>query len=189
VSTGSLGELWEQAAATLGAREGETLEQVLRQASGALPADGELLGCSGDMPARLVTHAWRAAQRVKARRFQAELSRLVLRLSDILRAAFSHSQAGMQPQSLKESIGGPHQDAFDFDALSRIVAKGAPSDELPASRRERLVRTLGVLESQRFFRVAVLADADEGTASISHSTTAPPRRGRSASACRSSPNW
>ena len=161
-ATGSLGELWEQAAATLGAREGETLEQVLRQASGALPADGELLGCCGDMPARLVTHAWRAAQRVKARRFQAELSRLVLRLSDILRAAFSHSQAGMRPQSLKESIGEPHQDAFDFDALSRIVAKGAPSDELSASRRERLVRTLGVLESQRFFRVAALADADEG---------------------------
>jgi len=160
--TGTLGELWDQAAATLGAREGETLEQVLRQASGALPADGELLGCCGDMPARLVTHAWRVAQRVKARRFQAELSRLVLRLSDILRAAFSHSQAGMQPQSLKESIGGPHQDAFDFDALSRIVGKGAPSDELPASRRERLVRTLGVLESQRFFRVAALADADAG---------------------------
>ena len=85
----------------------------------------------------------------------------MLRL-DILRAAFNHSQAGMRPQSLKESIGGPHQDAFDFDALSRIVAKGAPSDELPASRRERLVRTLGVLESQRFFRVAALADADEG---------------------------
>jgi hypothetical protein len=162
--TGTLGELWEQAAATLGAREGETLEQVLRQVSGALPADGKLLACDTDMPARLVTHAWRAAQRVKARRFQAELSRLVLRLSDILRAAFNHSQAGMQPQSLKESIGGPHQDAFDFDALSRIVAQGASSDELPVSRRERLIHTLGVLESQRFFRVATLADADEGDA-------------------------
>ena len=161
-ATGTLAELWEQAAATLGAREGETLEQVLRQAGAALPADGELLGCSADMPARLVTHAWRAAQRVKARRFQAEASRLVLRLSDILRAAFSHSQAGMQPQSLKESIGGPHQDAFDFAVLSRIVAKGAPGDELPASRRERLVRTLGVLESQRFFAVGAPGDAAAG---------------------------
>src|SRR5664279_460961 len=88
-ATGTLGALWEQAAATLGAREGETLEKVLRQAGDALPADGELLGCAGDMPARLVTHAWRAAQRAKARRFQAELSRLVLRLSDILRAAYN----------------------------------------------------------------------------------------------------
>jgi len=158
--TGTLAELWEQAASTLGAREGETLEQVLRQAGAALPADGELLGCSGGMPTRLVTHAWRAAQRVKARRFQVEASRLVLRLSDILRAAFSHSQAGMQPQSLKESIGGPHQDAFDFAVLSRIVAKGAPGDELPAARRERLVRTLGVLESQRFFGVASPGDTE-----------------------------
>jgi len=161
-ATGKLAEAWEQAAATLGGREGDTLEQVLRQAGAALPVDGELLGCSGDTAARLVTHAWRAAQRAKARRFHAELGRLVLKVSDILRAAFNHSQAGRQPQSLRESIGGPHQDAFDFEALSRIVGKGVARDELPAPRRERLVRTLGVLESQRFFPAAEPAAAAVG---------------------------
>jgi hypothetical protein len=163
-ATGTLAEAWQQAAATLGGREGDTLEQVLRQAGTALPVDGELLGCSADTAARLVTHAWRAAQRTKARRFHAELGRLVLKVSDILRAAFHHSQAGRQAQSLRESIGGPHQDAFDFDVLSRIVGKGIPRDELPAPRRERLVRTLGVLESQRFFPAgepAVAAGGDE----------------------------
>ncbi|HEX7438415.1 MAG TPA: hypothetical protein VF308_17060, partial [Caldimonas sp.] len=153
-ATGTLAELWDMAAARLGAREGETLEQVLSHAGGALRADGVLLGCSHDMPARLITHAWQAAQRAKARQFHADLSRLVLKLSDVLRAAFSHSQAGRQPQSLKESVGGPHQDVFDFDALSRIVGKGVPRDELPAARRERLLHTLGVLESQRFFAPA-----------------------------------
>ncbi len=162
-ATGTLSELWAAAAARLGAREGETLEQVLGHAGGALRADGELLGCSPAMPARLITHAWRAARREKARKFHTDLNRLVLKLSDILRAAFSHSQAGLQPQSLRASVGGRHQDQFDFDALSRIVGKGAPRDELPAARRERLVRTLGVLESQRFFAPPDLeAASDDG---------------------------
>jgi hypothetical protein len=148
---GTLAELWDQAAAELGTREGETLEKVLSHAGGALRAEGELLGCTPDMPVRLIKHAWRAAQREKERLFHADLARLVLKLSDILRAAFSHSQAGRQPQSLRASLGGPHQDAFDFNMLSRIVGKGVPRDELPADRRARLVHSLGVLESQRFF--------------------------------------
>jgi hypothetical protein len=153
-ASGSLAELWDHAAEQLGAREGETLEQVLAHAGTALRADGEVLGCTHDMPARLIRHAWEAANRAKARRFNTDLSRLVIKLSDILRAAFSHSQAGRQPQSLKSSVGGPHQNAFDFDALSRIVGKGAPRDELPPARRERLTRVLGVLEAQRYFAPA-----------------------------------
>ena len=161
---GSLSELWELAAARLGAREGETLEQVLRHAGGAVSAEGEVVGCTQQMPASLITHAWQAARRAKARRFQADLSRLVLKLSDILRAARSHSQAGRQPASLKAAIGGSHQDAFDFDMLSRVVGKGAPRDELPAARRARLERTLGVLESQRFYAAPGQgADADPGS--------------------------
>lgn len=162
-ASGTLAELWDAAAARLGAREGETLEQVLGHASGALRVEGQVLGCTHDMPARLITHAWQVAQRDKARRFHADLSRLVLKLSDILRAAFSHSQAGRKPQSLKQSLGGPHQDAFDFDALSRIVGKGAPRDELPASRRQRIEHALAELESQRFF-AAARADEGEGRA-------------------------
>ena len=147
----TLGELWDAAATRLGTREDQTLEKVLSQAGSALRADGTVLGCTAAMPARLLAHVWRAERRAKARHFHADLSRLVLKLSDILRAAFSHSQAGRQPQSLRAGVGGSHQDAFDFELLSRIVAKGAPRDELPPTRRERLVRTLGILESQRFF--------------------------------------
>ncbi len=159
----ALAELWDVAAARLGAREGETLEQVLRHAGTALRVDGPVLGCSHDLPAQLITHVWQVTQRGKARRFHVDLSRLVLKLSDILRAAFSHSLAGRKPQSLKQSLGGPHQDAFDFDALSRIVGKGAPRDELPASRRQRIEHALAELESQRFF-AAERADEDEGRA-------------------------
>jgi hypothetical protein len=157
-ATGTLTELWDAAAARLGEREGDTLEQVLRHAGSALHTDGEVLGCSPTMPARLITHAWAAAQRAKAQRFHADLNRLVLKLSDILRAAYHHSQAGRRPQSLKDSVGAAHHDQFDFEALARIVGKGVPRDELPASRRERLVRTLDVLEAQ-----AIFPAADAGT--------------------------
>ncbi|HWS27114.1 MAG TPA: hypothetical protein VN259_11160 [Xanthomonadales bacterium] len=158
---GTLADLWETAAAGLGAREGETLEQVLNYAAGSLRAQGEVLGCTQAMPARLLTHAWRATRDARARRFRSEVGRLTLMLSDILRAAFSHSQAGRQPESLKAALGGPHQDAFDFDALSRIVGKGAPRDELPPARRARLEHTLAVLQSQRFFATHEDAVADE----------------------------
>jgi hypothetical protein len=162
-ATGTLSELWDAAAARLGEHEGETLEQVLTLTGGALRADGKVLGCTAEMPAQLITHAWRAAQTEKAHRFHADINRLVLKLSEILRAAFNHSQAGRQPQSLKAALGGPHQDAFDFDVMSRIVAKGAAHDELPPSRRERLMCTLRVLESQRFFAPPGAAPQGGGT--------------------------
>ncbi|HET7527151.1 MAG TPA: hypothetical protein VFK10_14510 [Burkholderiaceae bacterium] len=147
---GRLAELWDAAAARLGTREGDTLEQVLQHTGTAVPGDGEVLGCSLAMPARLLSHFWRAATLAKARRFSADLGRLVVRLSDILRAAHSHSQAGRTPQALQRALGGAHQAAFDFDALSRIVGKGVPRDELPPRRRERIERTLRTLEMQRF---------------------------------------
>jgi ferredoxin len=161
---GSLAELWNAAAARLGAREGETLEQVLTQAGTSLQADGAVLGCTREMPAQLLTHAWRAAQQRKARSFHADVGRLVRKLSDILRAAYSHSQAGRQPQALMAAVGGPHHAQFDFEALSRVVGKGAPRDELPPARRERLLRTLAVLEAQRFHVPPELEDNPEAWA-------------------------
>lgn len=160
-ASGTLADLWAMAAAKLGASEGETFEQVLSHTGGALRTEGEVVGCSHDMPARLITHAWHAAQHAKARHFHADLSRLVLKLSDILRAAFAHSQASRQPHHLKQSVGGPHQDQFDFAALSRIVGKGVPRNELPPARHGRLVHVLGVLESQRFFAPADAVDDSE----------------------------
>ena len=161
-ATGLLSELWAAAAARLGEREGEgeTLEQVLVAAGSELRAEGEVLGCTPEMPERLIRHAWASARRAKALQFNTELARLVQKLSDILRAADSHSQAGRQPQSLKASLGGPHQDAFDFEALARIVGKGVPQDELPPARRQRLTEALAVLSSQRFHAPAhAMADS------------------------------
>jgi hypothetical protein len=37
------------------------------------------------------------------------------------------SRAGQQPQALREAVGTGHHDVFDFDAMSRLVARRAPA--------------------------------------------------------------
>jgi len=147
----TLTELWAMAAARLGAHAGQTLEQVLVHAAGALKIDGQVLDCARDMPAQFITHAWKAAQEEKARKFRAEVGRLMVKLSDILRAAFIHSEAGRCPQALKAGFGKPYQQAFDFEVMSRLLGKRATQDELPESRRRRIEWALGTLKAQRFY--------------------------------------
>ncbi|HEX5864776.1 MAG TPA: hypothetical protein VF014_11095 [Casimicrobiaceae bacterium] len=148
---GSLSTLWDMAAERLGVREDESLRDSLGRARVALKIDGALVDCGVALPARLVAHAWRAVQDAKAARFRATVSRLIQKLSDILRADFNRSAAGRSAESLKASIGGSHADLFDFDAMSRLLTKAAPETMLSESRRTRIRALLTVLESQRFY--------------------------------------
>lgn len=160
-ASGRLSELWEAAAKRVSAHEGETLEQVLMRTGESIDFDGPVADCDHALPERFVTHAWAAHQEGKARRFRADVGHLVIKLTDILRAAFSHSEAGRRPASLKAAVGGPHRNQFNFDALSRVLGKGAPADELPPARRQRIEWSLGVLKSQRFYALEVpSADAE-----------------------------
>jgi len=146
-----LSELWAGAAARLGVPGDDALEKVLGHIGAALKVDGEVLDCDEVMPARLLEHAWRTAQERKAARFHAETTKLVRKLTDILRAAFVHSEAGRRPESLRASVGGPHQDAFDFGAMSRLLGKSGRGHELPDRRRKRIESALAALKRQRFF--------------------------------------
>ena len=143
---GLLTDLWRSAAPGVAAGD-ESVEQILEHACACLALDGELADCDRELPARLVEHAWRSIQTRKALRLRVEVDRLVLALSDILRAAFVHSEDGTRPDSLRAAFGSPHRDQFDFDAMSRLLGKGAPKDELPAGRRERIERALAVLRA------------------------------------------
>jgi hypothetical protein len=136
---GTLTDLWERAAPDLA------------DVRAHLNVDGELADCDHRLPRRLVEHAWRSVQRQKASRFHADVDRLIQALSDILRAAFIHSEAGRRPGSLQAAFGAPHQEQFDFDAMSRLLTQGAPRKDLPADRRERIERALEALKRQRFY--------------------------------------
>jgi hypothetical protein len=148
---GMLSDLWERAVAAIAEGSDGEVAEILAHAGAQLTVDGELVDCDHELPARLVEHAWRVAQQRKARRFHEEVDRLVQALSDILRAAFIHSEGGRQPESLRASVGSLHHDQFDFDAMSQLLGKSAPVDELPAGRHERIEWALGVLSAQRFF--------------------------------------
>ena len=148
---GRLSELWAAAAARIAAHRDEALEKVLGHAGVALKVEGEVVECDATMPERFLVHAWRAAQDRKARRFHGETNRLVRKLSDILRAAYVHSAAGRRPETLRASLGGPHQDAFDFAAMSRLLGTSGKTHDLPAKRRKRIEWALAVLKRQRFY--------------------------------------
>lgn len=147
---GLLSELWTEAAARIAGNDAE-VEEVLRLAAAALKFDGAVIDCDADTPASVLTHAWRAAQADKARRFRAEADRLTRKLTDILRAAHAHSEAGKRPEALRAAVGGADADAFDFGVMSRLISRNTPRDELPAARRQRIEWALSVLRAQAFY--------------------------------------
>jgi ferredoxin len=155
---GRLSELWAEAASQLAAPDDPSAASVLTHIAEKLQLDGDLLDCDRAMPARVLEHTWQAAQQRKGQAFRTINERLMVKLSDILRAAFLHSVAGQQPEALRASLGGTHRNVFDFAMMSRLVGRNAPKDELPASRRRRIEWALAVLNSQPFFPDPRLAD-------------------------------
>ena len=149
-ATGTLTELWPQAADQAAGRD-DNVREILKRAVESLDVDGDVLDCTGALTARFLTRAWQNVHAEKAGQFRVLVDHLVRKLSDILRAAFVHSQAGQQPAALKSGFGSLHDDVFDFSAMSRLVTRNVPKDELPASRRQRIEWALSVLRSQPFY--------------------------------------
>ena len=156
-AVGTLRGFWAKAAARLNAQDAgrgdDALEQVLVHALDRTTLDGEVLDCGDAAAATLVRHVWRAARAAKADAFRARIARLSQRLSDILRAAFIHSEAGRRPDSLQAGFGAAHGGEFDFALMSRLVSKGAPKEDLPLARRARIERALQAMRTQRFHEV------------------------------------
>ncbi len=152
---GRLSELWERAHEELlgraSADEVEGLRDSLGRSRADLAIDGEVVGCEIGAPERLVSHVW-SELHTKARHAVAEwLNDLVLRLSDILRVDRFRSGEGLGPAELRRSVGTGDEDAFDFEAMSRVLRDATRQAPIPARRRERIEKTLLCLESQRFF--------------------------------------
>jgi hypothetical protein len=147
--SGLLSRLWDLAAERIGVAADPALAGSLGRARAALQLDGEVVDCIPGMPSRLISHAWRALQQRKAGRFDRDLERLILRLSDILKADFSRSGAGMSAARLKASVGTGMEDAFDFQALSSTLARGLGKDPLPDTRRQRVQRALAELKAHQ----------------------------------------
>ncbi len=150
-ATGPLSALWDKAAGRLAKGEDKSLADSLKRVRAAIKVDGDVADCDAALPARLLRHAWSAVQKQKAEAFRKDLDRLVLKLSDILRADFERSEAGRSAKHLKAAVGTGFGDAFDFDAMSRMLSKALPKDAFPESRRKRIRALLEVLGTQQFF--------------------------------------
>lgn len=150
-NSGSFSALWDKAAVKLTKNADKSFADSLKRARAAIKFDGPLADCDVELPARLLQHAWAAVQEQKAERFRKDIDRLVLKLSDILKADYERSEAGRSAKHLKASIGRGYGDAFDFEAMSTILATALPKDVFPESREKRIRELLAVLGSQQFF--------------------------------------
>ncbi|HEY5129411.1 MAG TPA: ferredoxin [Bradyrhizobium sp.] len=106
------------------------------------------------MPFRLLQHLWQVGQDRKAQKFWADINTLIMKLSDILSAEFVRSKEGLSAERLRASVGAAHQSAFDFDAMSRLLADSTVNVPMPESRRRRVRGLLSTLRAQRFFSPA-----------------------------------
>ena len=147
----SFSDLWDQAAGRLSANDNDLFQNSLSRLRAVLKVDGEVVDCDQAMPFRLCHHLWKTVHDQKAGRFRSDIGRLMVKLSDILRADFVRSPEGLSAQRLRASMGGAQRDAFDFEALSHLLAENSPKAALPENRRQRIRGLLSVLESQRFY--------------------------------------
>lgn len=150
---GRLSVLWDATATRLAARSA-SWQDSLRRARAALTVDGELVECGAGLADRLLRHGWEMAQRDKGSRFRAHAGRLAQQLSEVLRGAFSHSAGGRTAASLRASIGGPLQAAFDFEAMATMLADATPASTLSDARRRRLHALVAALNTQQFHPLA-----------------------------------
>ena len=158
-ATGSLTKLWDAAVARVGEKD-KALLSSLKRLRAAMKADGEVIDCDRTTPARVVRHLWQVAQDRKAQAFRADVNKLIMKLSDILSAEFVHSKEGQSAERLRAAVGSIHQAAFDFNALSKMLADSTPEVPIPESRRRRVRALLSTLRAQRFY--AAGNDADKG---------------------------
>ena len=150
-TTGRLSAMWKTAVQRLTAGGDPAVRDSLLHAGKSMGVDGEVVDCDESMPARLLRHAWQVAQEEKAGRVRKDINALAMKLNDILRADFVHSEAGRMPQSLAAGVGSKQRQLFDFDRMSRLLALGSPSGHLPETRRKRIEWALSVLQGQHFF--------------------------------------
>ncbi len=156
---GAFSALWDQAAAPLIGQD-KLIADSLSRARVNLKIDGDVVDCDAALPFRLLGHAWGLTQEQRAKKFGENVRRLVLKLSDIIKADFANSNAGKSAKILKASFGAGPMDHFDFEAMSRILTQAAPKVSLSKSRRQRVEDLLAVLKSQKFFPSS---DAEAGT--------------------------
>jgi hypothetical protein len=140
-------------------KNNDLLRDSLGRLRAALKTDGEVVDCDMAMPFCLFrTPGGRCTTRgeeIPERCQQADHE--ALRHPE---RRFRPLEEGLSAERLKASGGAVHRDAFDFDAMSRLLTESSPKVALPESRGRRIRGLLSVLKSQRFFAPARMVTID-----------------------------
>jgi hypothetical protein len=147
---GPLSSLWDDAVSSQALDAEPAFGDSLRRLRRAIVVDGEVADCDAALPARLLRHLWGAVQARKVRALHHHLDRLVLKLSEILRADVERATERRDPAHLKASVSKGFSDAFDFTAMSRVLGSAGAGEGLPGGRRQRINQLLAVLTSRAF---------------------------------------
>jgi hypothetical protein len=158
--TGLMSNLWDIGVTGVSMKSDELLDNSLSRLRAALKTDGEVIDCDKAMPFRLFRHLWQVEQDRKAQKFRADINTLIMKLSDILSAEFVRSKEGLSAERLRACVGAAHQSAFDFVAMSRLLADSLVNVPMPESRRRRVRGLLLTLRAQRFYLPA--SDGERG---------------------------
>jgi hypothetical protein len=150
----TLVQVWEHAAEDLlhEASDGDALRVSLGTARSASPIEGHLISCDEHAPAAVLRHLRDGVERPRATALRSELDELIRRLTAVLAADEGRSAKGRDPARLRASVGTIHEDDFDFEVWSEILASRPHDGPLPETRRVRIEWALSVLRSQRFVR-------------------------------------
>lgn len=117
----------------------------------ALGAEGEIVDCDARFAQRFVGHAWKVLEARKAASLREEVDGLAFRLHQLVAADAARSAQGQSAARLRETFGSGDRDSFDFEAMSRLLARSAAKPPLSEKRRQRIASLIASLESGRFF--------------------------------------
>lgn len=153
--SGSLSSLWQDARQALvddSASEelSDKLSDNLDKAYAQLDFDGEVIDCDAHLPPRLIKHAWKQSQQLKALQLYTRIDRLINKLSDILQVEYLHSDEAHDAAHLESSLGAEDHNVFDFEAMAGILKSVPVGEPLPEIRQQRIKAAIEVLESQGF---------------------------------------
>lgn len=151
-------ELWDRAAAPLMADDA-LMADSLSRARINLNIDGEVADCNADLPFRFFGHAWNITQKRRSENFGRTIDRLLLNLTNILKADFTNSNAGKSAENLQAAFGNGPLDRFDFAAMSLLLTKSSIHESISARRRNRLQGLIDTLQSQQFFPLPTSEEA------------------------------
>lgn len=116
----------------------EAFEEAVRAATAHIPSGARLLACTETAPVAIARHVAAGLVAERGAPVLDEARRLGTVLADLLAVERGESHEAVEPDRLRDAVGGALSDAFDFDALSHLLDEAPHAAALSDERRARL---------------------------------------------------